>query len=128
MTTRRSKTILVVVFLTVFILISIYTIIYTPVGTILSDMTPSKKKEYKQIKQKMQKIEIGMTREDVNKIMDSPQYIRKYEHFEVWYYPDYLAASEPSSCHFDINTGRVVYVVNDEYQIGTLNPKSHPFK
>jgi outer membrane protein assembly factor BamE (lipoprotein component of BamABCDE complex) len=118
--TRRTKIISIVVFL-VFFALSSFTVlrICTPFGVILSDMAPSKKKEYQQIKQNIRKIKIGMNREQVKEIMGAPQAVGYYDHFESWHFPDYKTASEPSSCDFDINTGQVVYVVSgDDYHIG----------
>ena len=114
------KTKIIVIVMCLMFLASIgicLTAIYTPLGAILLDMTPSKKREYQQIKQKMRLIEIGMTKEQVKEILGPPESVVKSERYEMWYYPDYRSASEPSSCAFYIKTDRVAYVVNDEYHL-----------
>lgn len=116
--TLRNKILLVVLCLIFFASMGIgVTAIYTPLGAVLLDMTPGKKREYQQIKQKMRMIKLGMTKKQVKEIMGNPESVIKIERYEIWYFPDYRDASEPSCCAFYIETGRVAYVVNDEYHL-----------
>lgn len=116
--TLRNKTLLTVLCFILFASIGIgVTVVYTPIGSLLLDMTPGKKREYQQIKQKMKMIELGMTKEEVREIMGNPESVIKVENHEIWFFPDFISASEPSCCAFYIETGRVAYIVNDEYHL-----------
>ena len=88
---------------------------------VLYDMTPARKRLYKDIREKIHRVELGMTKAQVEQIMGSPTHTGEYQsegrRREIWCFPDSRVASEPSRCIFDKNTGKVVAVISGEYYL-----------
>ena len=88
---------------------------------ILYDMTPARKRLYKNTREKTHRVELGMTKAQVEQIMGSPTHTGEYQsegrRREIWYFPDSRVTSDHSRCIFDKNTGKVVAVISGEYYL-----------
>ncbi len=80
----------------------------------VKDLTPSQRKKQDDIIERLKTLKIGMTREEVEKIMRKPERVRFYDSDgkkkEKWYYKSSISASAGSSCTFDVKTGKVIRV------------------
>jgi hypothetical protein len=90
---------------------------------VLYDMTPARKRLYRDVKEKIHQVELGMTKNQVKQIMGPPIYTGwsqdEGKKQEIWYFPDSRVASEPSRCTFDEKTRKVIAVISgDDYRLG----------
>ena len=83
---------------------------------LIVDMAPSKNQFYKEIREKIQTVKLGMSKDEVKKIMGEPlnigEYNREGKSYEVWTYPFSIVAAE--SCYCLFNNEIVVEVVGGE--------------
>jgi hypothetical protein len=84
----------------------------------IEDILPSKTKEYREIENKIKTLKIGMTREEVQKIVGKAEKISQYEYkgikYEDWYFKTPVLASTQTSCSFNPYTGKVIEVIYGE--------------
>jgi len=90
------------------------------VWPLIKDMNPAKQTLYKKVRNNIGLIEIGMTKENVGKIMPYEKRIVEDtvdgNEVEIWIFPDSIEASEQPRCTFD-KTGHVVSIVRDDEYI-----------